>query len=77
MGTEVPLFILYLIPLLSSAGVIPAIVTPPISSLLSLGPHGAVRRVASRQLSAAGPVFPNLVLHPEPRWGTEQHESLL
>lgn len=69
MGTKVPLFILYLILLLSSAGAVPACAVPPISSLLSLGPHGAVQRADSRQFSVTGPHFPNLIFHPELRWG--------
>lgn len=69
MGTKVSLFILYLNPLSSSTGAVIACVVPPISRLLGVGPHGAVWRADSRQLSAAGPLFPSLVLHPELRWG--------
>lgn len=65
MGTKVPLFILYLIPLSSSTGAVMACVVLPISPLLGAGPHGAVWIVDSRQLSAAGPLFPSLVFHPE------------
>lgn len=65
METKVPLLILYLIPLSSSTEAVIACAVPPISPLLGVGPHGAVWRVDSRQLSAAGPLFPSLVLHPE------------
>lgn len=53
MGTKVPLFILYLIPLLSSAGAVPACAVPPISFHLSLGPHEAVQRT-DKQAAPSG-----------------------
>lgn len=65
MGTKVPLFIFYLIPLPSSTGAVKACVVPPISALLGVGPRGAVWIVDSRQLSAAGP---GLILHPDLCW---------